>query len=167
MEKSVHDELETLYYQKLERYEELAEVFTRERKSIEGADLEAMWRCSEEKQKISSQIIKIRQDILILLDQAGIGHRMNGTTFHTPAILSLLPKQQSRTLRKIHVSMIMIKNRVHALLEENKKCITDYLGILDELIGIITNAGKQEPLYDHHRYCHGGKKNNLLLHKEV
>ncbi|RJP76124.1 MAG: hypothetical protein C4522_19370 [Desulfobacteraceae bacterium] len=167
MEKSVHDELETLYYQKLERYEELAEVFTRERKILESADLEAMWRCSEEKQKISSQIIKIRQDILILLDQAGIGHHMNETTFHTPAILSLLPKQQSRTLRKIHVSTIMIKNRVHALLEENKKFITDYLGILDELIGIITNAGKQEPLYDHHRYCHGGKKNNLLLHKEV
>jgi hypothetical protein len=167
MEKSIHDELETLYYQKVELYEELADIFTRERKSLESADLDAMWKCSDEKQKISSRIVKIRQDILILLDQAGIGHHMNETTFHTPTITSLLPKQQNRALQKIHVSLIMIKNRVHALSEENKKFITDYLGILDELMGIITNAGKQEPLYDHHRYCHSGKKNNLLLHKEV
>ncbi|MBA4366065.1 MAG: hypothetical protein C0403_00300 [Desulfobacterium sp.] len=166
METSIND-IETLFYQKIETYEQLVDLFTQERKSLESADIEAMWRYSDQKQKISNRIVEIRMCILTILNKFGILHDMNATTFHTPKIISLVPKKQGRNLQKIYVSLITIKNKVRALSEENKKFVEDYLGILDELIGIITNAGKPKPVYDSMRNCNAGKKTNLLLHKEV
>ncbi len=166
METSVND-IETLFYQKIETYEELVDIFTQERKSLEAADIEAMWRYSDQKQKISARIIEIRTRILAIMSKFGILHGMNPTTFHTPKIISLVPKKQGQNLQKIYVALIMIKNKVRLLSEENKKFVEDYLGILDELIGIITNAGKPKSLYDHKSNCNTGKKTNLLLHKEV
>lgn len=166
METSIHD-IETLYYKKIETYEQLVEICTQEKNSLESADIEAMWRYSDQKQKISNRIVEIRMCILTILNKLGILHGMDATTFHTPKIISLVPRKQRQNLQKIYVSLIGIKNRVRLLSEENKKFVEDYLGILDELIGIITNAGKPKPVYDNMSNCNGVKKTNLLLHKEV
>jgi len=166
METSIND-IETLFYNKIEAYEQLVEIFTQEKKSLESADIEAMWRYSDQKQKISNRIVEIRMCILTILNKFGILHGMDATTFHTPKIISLISGKQRQNLQKIYVSLIMIKNKVRLLSEENKKFVEDYLGILDELIGIITNAGKPKPVYDNMSNHNGVKKTNLLLHKEV
>ena len=164
---SMHEDIKALYLTKIELYEELADLLEQERKSLESADLEAMWKFSDQKQRISTRLVQIRNDILAALTRAGIRHHMNESTFHTPTVISLMPKEPGRVLQKIHISLVMIKNKVHSLSQENKKFVTDYLGILDELIGIITNAGNPQPVYDNARHCRTGKKSNLLLHKEV
>ncbi len=166
METSIHD-IETLFYKKIKIYEQLVEICTQEKKSLESADIEAMWRYSDQKQKISNRIVEIRMSILTILNKLGFLHGMDATTFHTPKIISLVPGKQRQNLQKIYVPLIMIKNRVRLLSEENKKFVEDYLGILDELIGIITNAGKPKPVYDKMSSCNGAKKTNVLLHKEV
>ena len=158
MEMSIYENINALYLQKIELYEALADLFEQERKSLESTDLDAMWKFSDQKQRISTRLVQIRNDILTALTRAGISHDMNASTFHTPTVISLVPKEPGQVLQKIHISLVMIKNKVHSLSQENKKFVTDYLGILDELIGIITNAANTPPVYDKARYCRTGKK---------
>ncbi len=166
MEMSVN-KIEALFHKKIEVYQELIDIFTQERKSLDKADMESLWAFSDKKQSLATRITEIRMGILSQITKAGISHDMNATTFHTPKIISLLPKKLGRKLHKIYVSLISIKNNVRSLSEENKKFVEDYLNILDELMGILTNAGKPKPVYDNKSNCNNGKRTNLLLHREA
>lgn len=159
--------LENLFQEKIETYQLLVDMFIEEKKSLEDADVDALWKFSDKKQNISTRIAEIRLKILAQLTKAGISHDMNATSFHSPKIISLLPQKLGRKIQKNHVSLITIKKQIHNLSEGNKKFVEDYLGILDELIGIITNSGKPEPEYNPKTYGNREKKTNLLLHREV
>lgn len=159
--------IETLFEEKTDAYKQLVDILTQERKSLENADVDAMWVFSDRKQKISARITALRKEILHQLDQAGIHHGMNPVTFHMPSILARLPGQQTRRLQKQYAALVAVKNNLNLLSRENKTFVEDYLGILDELIGIITNAGKPEPVYDQQRYGGNRPKTNMLLHREV
>jgi len=52
------------------------------------------------------------------------------------------------------------------LLSENKRFVGEYLNVLDELIGVITDSGNPGEIYGKDR-CSGRLSSQLLLHREV
>ncbi|MBW1698327.1 MAG: flagellar export chaperone FlgN [Deltaproteobacteria bacterium] len=158
--------IETLFHEKILLYRDLLETLKQEKESIFKIDVDALWRISDKKQRIASEIEGVRRKILDQLAKASIPHGMDVTTFQVGKILSVLPDTLSQRLRKAHVTLVSLKNEVQNRLEENKGYVGEYLSVLDELIGIITDAGTPKPVYGKNR-CPEALTTNLFLHKEV
>ena len=158
--------IETLYHKKILLYQDLLDVLNQEKESIKEIDVDILWKISDEKQKITSKIECVRQKILDELTKISIPHGMDISTFQTAKILSLLPNKITERLRKAHVTLVSLKTEVQVRLDENKHFVGEYLAVLDELIGIITDAGDSKPIYGKSRYPEK-MTTNLFLHREV
>ena len=77
--------------------------------------------------------------ILDQLTKVSIPHDMDTTTFQTAKILSLLPKEIGEPLGKAQVTLVSLKKDIQSRLVENKRFVGEYLAVLDELIGIISD----------------------------
>jgi flagellar biosynthesis/type III secretory pathway chaperone len=135
--------IETLFQQKLTRYRRLAEVLKEEREQILDADVTELWRISEKKQSLAGEIEEIRGRILDTATAMSIEHGMTPGSFQTSRLLSLLPKEHSRRLTDIQSSLMDSKNEIRSICLENKQYVESKLGMIDELISIIT--GREHP----------------------
>ncbi|MBW1960460.1 MAG: flagellar export chaperone FlgN [Deltaproteobacteria bacterium] len=158
--------IETLFHEKILLYRDLLETLKQEKESIFKIDVDALWRISDKKQRIASEIKGARQKILDELTKASIPHGMDIATFQAGEILSVVPSTLSQRLRKVHVILVSLKNEIQNRLEENKEYVGEYLSVLDELIGIITDAGTPKPVYGKNR-CPEALTTNLFIHREV
>ena len=158
--------IETLFHDKILLYNDLLEVLDWEKKSILNLDVDALWKISDQKKKLSIKIEAVRQSILNVLTDASIPHDMDLVSFQTSKVLGMMPEPIRERLGKAHVTLVSLKNEIRGRLEENKRFVGEYLDVLDELIGIITGNGSTGPIYG--RRPHPEKFNtNLLLHKAV
>jgi hypothetical protein len=92
---------------------------------------------------------------------------MDGASFSLTTVLSLIPKEQRERFRKPYLTLVNLKAETRQRSQENKRFVEKSLDFLDELIGILADAGKSN-----HTYTNGGVSSNtnqanLLLHKEV
>lgn len=159
-------EMEALFHKKIMLYGDLSDILKQEKKSIMEIDIDSLWKISEEKQKIASDIDGVRRSILDALTEASIPHDMDVASFQISRILAVLPKGIGERLNKAYVTLLALKDEVQGFLEENKRFVREYLEVLDDLIGIITDVGGPEPVYDKSRYP-VKTATNLLLHQEV
>ena len=158
--------IENLLHEKVLLYRDLLDILEQEKKSIQEIDIDSLWKISRRKQEIASEIETARGKILDALKHASISHDMDMESFEIPKILAALPEDVNERLRKVNVTLLSIKDDIQGLLRENKQFVGEYLNVLDELIGIITDSGSREPVYGRDR--HPAKTGaNLLLHREV
>lgn len=161
------DHLTKLLEEKIDTYNQLTAVLAQEKTSLENADVDALWKFSEEKQRLATRIAELRTAILSYSKDIGIIHNMNESSFRMATLANLAPKPIARVLHRYHADLISLKKTVQSLSEENKRFVQDYLNILDELLGIITNAGKPAPLYDNRSYCKNSSQTNLFVSREA
>ena len=159
--------IENLLNDKILLFQDLVEVLKEEKKSIVEIDVDKLWAFSQKKQAIASAIEAIIHQIIGILDEEGIDHAMNVHTFSVGKMIEKLAPGKADRLEKLNLSLILVKKRVHAMASENKKYITEYLGVMDELIGMISNISDQSPVYDHNRYSKRSKKTTYMLNTEV
>jgi hypothetical protein len=164
--KMIGSKIETLFHEKILLYRDLLECLKQEAESITAINVEALWKISDKKQRIASKIEGVRGMILDQMAEASIHHDMDTTTFQTAKILSLLPKEIREPLGMAQLTLVALKNDIQNRLDENKRFLGEYLAVLDELIGIITDAGNPEPIYKK-RPCPEKSTANLILHREV
>ncbi len=160
--------IETLFHEKILLYGDLLDVLEQEKKSITEIDIEGLWGISEKKQQIASKIEDIRKKIIHTLKDASPSHGMDvdEDQFEISRILSVVPSEIAERLKKVHVTLISLKNNIQVLLSENKRFVGEYLNVLDDLIGIITDSGSPGEIYGKDR-CSGRLNSQLLLHREV
>ena len=132
------DMVESLFQQKLTRYEQLAAVLKEEKVQIVNADLTELWRISEKKQSLANEIEEIRVRILDNMTAMSIEHGMTPRSFRTDRLISFLPKEQHRRLAGIQSSLLSSKDEIRSICMENEQYIKTKLGMIDELISIIT-----------------------------
>ena len=158
--------IETLFHEKILLYGELLDVLEQEKKSITEIDIERLWGISEKKQRIASKIEGIRKKIIRTLKDTAPSMDLNEDRFEISQVLSRVPSDIAERLKKVHVTLVTLKNNIQVLLSENKRFVGEYLNVLDELICIITDSGSPGEIYGKDRYS-GKLNSHLLLHREV
>jgi flagellar biosynthesis/type III secretory pathway chaperone len=139
--------IETLFQEKLIRYHELVDVLKEERKQIDEADVTALWQMNEKKQSLAGEIEKIRGRILDAVTAMSIDHGMSPKNFQTSRLLSLLPAEQKKQLNEVQSSLMALKKEIQNICLDNKKYVESKLGVIDELISIMTGRGHQRQAY--------------------
>jgi hypothetical protein len=158
--------IEALFHEKILLYRDLIEILKREKESIVNIDVDALWKISDKKQRIASNLEGIRRKILDRLTEASLPHDMDTVTFQTGKILSLLPIDMRNRIRQAHVTLVSLENDARKRLEENSAFVGEYLAVLDELIGIVTDTGSPKPVYGKSR-CPQRTAANLLVHRKA
>jgi len=158
--------IDDLFHEKIMLYRDLLDALSQEREIIKQIDVDALWKVSEQKQKIASKIAGVRLKILDGLTEASLPHGMEPETFQAGKILSLLPKDVSDRIQNVNVTLASLKSEVYSMAEENKGLVGDYLAVLDELIGVITDTGSSTSVYDKSRSPERTAA-NMILHREA
>jgi flagellar biosynthesis/type III secretory pathway chaperone len=137
MEKA-DDVMVALFQEKLLLYQELAELMKQEKKQIVGADVASLWKMSEKKQRLAEDIEKNRSRILDAATAVSIDHGMTPRSFQAFRFLSLLPAEQRRRLSGAASLLLTLKKEIRTISVESKQYIESKLGMIDELISIMT-----------------------------
>ncbi len=167
MEKEMR-RLEEIFENKIMLYQDLSIILEKEKECLPAGDVEALWSLSDKKHSIITQIAEQRMKTLSILCEAGISHDMNSTTFKLSRLLDLLPPDATLRLRQYNVPLMKIKDQINFMARENRRFVEEYLEVLDDMIGIITNAGKSAQVYGNDRNNEAKKeKTNLFIHQEV
>ena len=159
--------LKNLFYEKIMLYRDLVECLRRERDLLIRTDIDALWEVSDRKQSIGARIGAVRGEILKALSDAAIDHDMDSSSFRLSTVLSLIPDRDRVGFKKPYLSLVSLKSETRQRSQENKLFIEQSLAFLDELITLIANTDKAEPLYDEGGYLNSKGHKNLLLHREV
>lgn len=155
-----------LFHEKLAHYRELITALEAERHCIKSARSEELWRISNQKQHLISDIEAIRERILHALTEMGILHDMTVPTFRVSKVLSLLPIHQRKPLLEIQDALSIAKREIQRRTRENVTYVEAYLATLDDLIRIFTRNGDDSVVYDRHCLT-AGANNRALLHREA
>lgn len=159
-------DIRNLFNQKISLYRELLKCLKQEKNILMKPDVNLLWDISSRKHGLSAKIESVRRVILNTLTDASIHHDMNVVTFRVSKILKLLPEAVSENLKKVHVTLVSIKEEIHQLAKESKRFVEGYLEIINDLIGILANQGNCKAVYgDSSNRVH--ERTNLFLHKEV
>lgn len=132
------ESMEALFREKMAVYQRLAALLKEERKQIVGADVDALWEMSEKKQALVEEVRQIRSRILKAATALSIDHGMTPKNFQASRLLPALPPELRRKLDGAVSSMGSIKKEIHHLSRENKQYIESKLGMIDELMSIMT-----------------------------
>jgi len=154
--------------QKIMLYQDLSNILELEKESLAAGDVEALWSFSDKNHAVITKITEHRMEILSVLCEAGISHDMNSTTFRLSRLLELLPPERTGRLRNFNVPLMKIKDQINYMARENRRFVEEYLEVLDDLIGIIANAGNPGQVYGNDMQSKTKKqKTNLFIHQEV
>ena len=158
--------IESLYQEKILLYQDLLDALEMERKSIINIDVDALWKVSEQKSRIARKIEKKQQQILVQLEDLPVRYGMDISSTDAQKIPDLLPKEIKERLQKVRVTLGTLKEEIRVRLKQNKGYVGEYLTVLDEIIGVVADAGKQNPVYNRGRRA-GNPATHLFLHREV
>jgi hypothetical protein len=158
--------IESLYQEKIILYQDLLDALETERKSIINIDVDALWKVSEKKSRIARKIEKKQQQILVQLEGLPVRYGMDISSIDAQKILDLLPNEIKERLKKVKVTLGTLKKEIQVRLKENKGYVGEYLTVLDEIIGVVVDTGKQNPVYNRGRRA-GNPATHLFLHREV
>jgi flagellar biosynthesis/type III secretory pathway chaperone len=137
------DLMETLFREKLRLYQKLAELLKEEKKQVVGADVDVLWKMSERKQALVGDVEKNRVRILKAATAMSVDHGMTPRNFQTFRFLSLLPAEVRRSLGPLSASLMALKNEIRYISLESKQYIESKLGMIDELMSIMTGRDRQ------------------------
>lgn len=161
------ESLKNLFYEKIMLYRDLLDCLKRERELLVRTDVDALWEISDHKQAIGGRIGAVRGKILKALDEAGVDHDMDSSSFRLSTVLSLIASRDRVAFKKPYMSLVGLKSEIRQRSQENKLFIEQSLAFLDELITVIANTDRAAPLYDKGGCLNSKGYHHLLLHREV
>jgi hypothetical protein len=94
---------------------------------------------------------------------------MDARSFDMMRMMALLTPDDRRVLNRVHGPLQMLKRQAHNLSRKNQQYVHQYLAIVKDLMGLMTNAGSSHRSYGNRRsaYGHQGRGMNMLFHARV
>lgn len=161
------DRIAPLINEKILLFQELVNVLKEEKKSITKIDVDALWGFSEKKQRVSKEIEEVRKKILDILSEEEIEHGMNPSTFHLNKVMDMISGYKNEQIRHANAEIMLLKKEAGSLATDNKRYVQQYLGVLDEMIGAISNASDPPPVYGKNKYAMKKNRSSFMLNTEV
>ncbi len=146
METTFAYNIEKVLQKKLAIYTELTSLLESETDYIVKMDVNSLWSVSTRKKELASDIERVRNSIIFLLDEQQIDHGMDMRTFNLEKIIKLLPlsAKEKASLEMIKISIEGKRNQIRQIASSNRKYIQDYLGVIDGVISTITGGSKNQ-----------------------
>lgn len=159
MEKNIYEtikNIENLCNEKLDRYNDLYEVFKKERKAAVSADMTVLWATSREKQDIAEEIRKLQQKIMNEAANAELVIFENIDNYSLNRILSNLPADSRKEILAVSLKLSGIKQKISAIAHENRAVIDEGLKTVEDLLSIVTDSCLREERYGRETYTRSG-----------
>ncbi|MBF0390610.1 MAG: flagellar export chaperone FlgN [Desulfamplus sp.] len=146
METTFAYNIEKLLQKKLAVYNELTALLESEKNYIVKMDVNSLWSASTRKKELASDIERVRNSIIFLLNEQNIEHGMDSKSFDVAALIKALPisDKERANLEMLKIAIEGKKGELRQLASLNKKYIQDYLGVIDGVISTITGGAKQQ-----------------------
>jgi flagellar biosynthesis/type III secretory pathway chaperone len=164
--KMAEGSIETLFQEKEVLYRKLVELVKNEKKQIVDADVTALWQMSDRKQALVSEIEQIRGQILEAATAISVDHGMVPRTFQADRLAAMLSADLGRRLIPVQSSLVTLKKEIQSVCFDNKQYIESKLGMIDELMTIMTGRNNQRQGYGA-EYAAGRSGGPMLFRREV
>ena len=167
MEKFAY-KLENLFQEKFFLYKELKKVLEKEKDYIVEIDVDSLWKMTDRKNQIASEIEQIRGRILSLVEENKIPLDMGLKPFNLSHVVNCLPfpAKIKSDLKKVKVKLDIIKEDLASLASENKRYTNEYLSVIDGIFATITGSESRE-LYTNAGMVLKDKTEKYLIRAEV
>ena len=151
--------IEKLLEKKMSLYHDLHLCFNEERCALINVDVTALWNISSKKDTLCLEISQLRQEIravaapLIQLDP-----------FDLKLLSSILPREFLGAFNMAVHRLDRLKKDIEGLRRHNMIFMNDSLQFLDDMMTIISRAGRSNAPMVYNRRCniHKGKSTHLL-----
>jgi hypothetical protein len=157
-------EMEKLLEEKLALYKELKKIVAQEKNHIVDMNVDSLWKMTDRKKQLASEIVQIREQILFVLEEKKILLEMDANTFSLSRIINCLPvcvKTKSEFI-KIKIRIEIVKQALSGLASENKRYTNEYLSVIRGIVATITDAGNKEAYTRAGKVLTEGSRNKLL-----
>jgi FlgN protein len=140
--------LEDMFQKMLLLYKELKEILIQETKHIVDMDVDSLWKITDGKNQLASEIDQLRVEIFSLLEENHIPLNQGQKNFGMSQIINSLPFQPGMKsgLKKIKIELDIVKEELTGLVSGNKHYITENLSVISGVFATITGSDT-EPQY--------------------
>lgn len=161
-------EIEKKCHEKLMIYHDLLSILRKEKKSIVGGDVTALWKFSSEKHDKAKTIEVIRADIIDILNSADIQHDIVQDTFELESIVNLFTGRALKDLTECLTVVKRVKKQIQAAGKANLLFIEDYLSTINDLVDIVVGANSNTALYNREKsFSKHRDSDTVLIRREV
>lgn len=157
MQERAVEVVERLFSKKLILYGDLLHCLEKERASLIDVDLTALWKISGEKEKITSELQSVREQILFAVNTG-----VYGEVFDYAQVLGSIPKGKRDGCLKLYRRIMTQEGEIEVLRKQNKTFIDDSLQFLDEMISVIAGEAAGKATYDNKCRLNGSGGNTFL-----
>jgi len=166
--KKVTYTIESLLQKKLGLYKELTSILQQEKEHIVNMTVDSLWDLAGQKKQIASDIQKIKNSIIFLLDEKDLAYGINLRNFSISKITSVLPVSNKikSNLENLKIIINSEKKEVTRLAGENRRSINEYLGVIKDVMSTITNSVQQKQ-YGFTGNAYGTVRPNSIINAEV
>ncbi len=167
MEEIAH-EIEKMVEQKDALYGGLVTLLETERQYIVDMEVDALWKCAEEKKRISLEIVTLRHRILALAEEALGETGMDAQSFSLDRLLKAMPLPGAARghLKQLRVSIRIRKQEIAQRSKDNQHHVREYLSVIDDIMALAVEDTSTAQ-YNTMGQMPGQKQSSRLIHAEV
>ncbi|MDY0361777.1 MAG: flagellar export chaperone FlgN [Desulforegulaceae bacterium] len=162
----ITENIKKIFQEKKALYLKLLSVLDEEREILKKSDIDALWKMNDIKNDIASDIEKLRQEIINILNSARIKNTLEVKNFNLDELLGLFQNQEEyKTLFSSAADIKNLRTKVYNSQSVNRRFVEEYLGMLEELVSVIANNGFNKTYSRKNSYP--AKSGGLILNREV
>jgi len=157
-------EIEKLLQNKLLLYKELKKIVEQEKIHIVDMNVDSLWKITDRKKLLASEIVQIREQILSLIEEEKVSLDMEANTFSLSQTINCLPfpiKEKS-DLKKSILKLEIVKEELAGLASENKRYTNEYLAVIKGIFVTIRDTGNEEAYNDAGKVLTEGSRKTLI-----
>lgn len=157
-------EIEKLLQEKLLLYKELKKMIEQEKKHIVDMNVDSLWKITDRKKQIASEIVQIRERIVSLLEEKKIPLDMEATAFSLTQIINCLPLSEKikSDFKQIKIKLEIVKEELSGLASENKRYTNEYLAVIKGIFATIRDTGNEEAYNNAGKVLTEGSQKTLI-----
>jgi len=161
-------EMEKLLQEKLLLYKELKKIVEQEKNHIVDMNVDSLWKITDRKKQLTSEIVQIREQILFVLKEKKILLEMDANTFSLSRIINALPfsVKIKSDLKIIKIKLEIAKQELSGLASENKRYTNEYLSVIKGIVATIRDTGNEDAYNNEGKVQKEGSR-KMLIRVEV
>lgn len=157
-------EMEKLLQKKLVLYKELKKIVEQEKKHIVDMNVDSLWKITDRKKQLVSEIVQIREQILSFLKEKKFLLDMEVNTFSLSQIINCLPfsVKIKSDFKEIKIKIEIIKEELTGLASENKRYTNEYLAVIKGIFATIRDTGNEDAYNNAGKVLTEGSRKTLI-----
>jgi len=159
MEEAMVQSIEKILEKKMSLYHDLHHCFNEERCALIHVDVTALWDISSKKDALCLEISHLRQELI-----AVAAPLIDLDPFDLKSLCSIMPRETLGAFNMTVQRLDGLKKDIEGLRRHNMIYMNDSLQFLDDMMAIISRAGRSNAPMVYNRRCsiHNGKSTHLL-----